>query len=295
MADTEEREIFSQEEFAEQRAKLIDSLDMIAPYIILSEKQNGISIAQMAESLGATEEELIGDGSLSKVVDIRTGSLEELDKRIPEEYRPFFTEIISLYEELKVQGINLQEFFESPELAELFKRLVETRDRDALEFAQKLSNSDLSAIPPEMYVDLPMLSEINFEGTGAHIDFSILNYSQKIIGSLKGCDIIAFEPQRYARQKTEKHGVEALKEEVVSKDVIDPEQYQIIVDGYRKKGYVPSEVFFLFESKEMQDNNEWFFEERFADVEGSSYMFSDIWKILTPENQKKYKSQQIQV
>ena len=215
MADTEEREIFSQEEFAEQRAKLIDSLDMIAPYIILSEKQKEISIAQMAESLGATEEELIGDGSLSKVVDIRTGSLEELDKRIPEEYRPFFTEIISLYEELKVQGINLQEFFESPELAELFKRLVETRDRDALEFAQKLSNSDLSAIPPEMYVDLPMLSEINFEGTGAHIDFSILNYSQKIIGSLKGCDIIAFEPQRYARQKTEKHGVEALKEEVV--------------------------------------------------------------------------------
>ncbi len=280
MADTKERRIISPEEFSERKNGIEKVKKLIIPYIIICLKEKGNSLEDIASLFEVSADEILQDRELNEIINVQSGTREDLDKLIPEEIRPVFTEII----ELPIDG---QPLFENEKFKEITQKISDYLKNQSMEFIEELSESDLSQIPPEMYRRLPQLEYLRFEGTGARLDFSQFDYSDTVTGSLKGCELISFNPTHYNRERSVDN--DAFKSSTIDADCLDESQYQVVLDGYRYGSYIPVEIFFLFELPEIQENNDWFFEEMLTDEEVSEYKIKEIWKVLTPENQAKRK------
>ena len=86
----------------------------------------------------------------------------------------------------------------------------------------KLTSYDLSDIDFEEYRGFD-ISEMNFEGTGANLDFSIVECASRWIGCLKGCNIRNFDfSYRYTEEDFDSEFIEANKDNFWGLDIPDP-------------------------------------------------------------------------
>lgn len=163
--------------------------------------------------------------------------------------------------------------------------------------AKEIENYDLSLIPSEEYIDFSKLSNINFENTGAQLDFNKNNYI--VTGSIKGCTIKSFNPDKYICRKSNF----LILENAVNIECLDIEgsnirecdcdtsQYQIILDGYREhKNYLPEECYWLLKNLQIQVKNKWVFDRVLKNIDENlgDIKFTSIWKIMKPQIQEEY-------
>lgn len=215
---------------------------------------------------------------LKDIPEVAIRQLGDLDSKIDSVHE--WEELESLVDEIDFSGIN---------------ELYEKRLKD---IATEVSKHDLSQIPPEAYANARFLRYINFQNTGAKLDFEYIHenrasYSEIFISSenLKGTEIISFNRSVYRKNK------EDIEEDVFgwTNDIIElnPEnfdisQYQVIIDSFNVANeYVDSNLGLFLVNQEIQDNSKWLIDYGFADLEKRKYFISKMWTQLTRESQLK--------
>ena len=231
MAEQNKREIITPEALNEYMAKTYIREDLIFLYLLSTEKNKNGSIQAFCDifnyegSADDLEKELLKEANFDSF------DMDKILEKIPNEYRESALEMGRKFIELRSNEGKIN--FDMWDLIKDFAEEVEQKSQD---FARSLSNHDLSLIPPDMYSKIKYINLINFENTGAKLDFTELNYDQKIIGSLKGCNLLSFDFSKYSSQESEDIGL-SYEIKPVLEEFLDIENYQVVIDAYRKMGY----------------------------------------------------------
>lgn len=291
----EERQILSIEQFNSYLASTERSYDeSILAYIIveLAKKDNldyekyyeEYHINSKAEFYKLLEEEL--------GFDIQTVDSKVLIKDVPEE-------IIAGLEELDSIITNPHSLEEIEEISKKFcnDRTNELYNNKLIQVATEVSKYDLSHIPPELYAQTNFLRYMNFQNTGAKLDFDYINENsnnwwQIYISSenLQGTELISFNPSLY-HKLPDGNGYDIAYD--LKPENFDISQYQTVITGYNKPdSWINSKLAHFLVNQELQDNNKWLIDVAFEDLNKNYYLARNIWENLTPktqlENQEKF-------
>ena len=281
----EKREKIQKKEF--KRFKEIINFDadiILGGYLVLFLKENGFSFNEINPSWEYSEDEirkemnkLFPESYGKNVSDLSTK--EFLNKYCPKE----FSEVI----ESKFNQIIIEKDSNARIMELINKYTQEIEDfinKTQEEISQKISEYDLSDIPAEEWYDIKETEMINFENTGANIDMN--NMISRICNSLKGCNLISFNPDKYYYYGKDEFGWDGIHYGI-KKDFFDKEQYQTILDGYKtsKKEFTGND---FLEDYQIQKNNIWLID-RLLDINKENmnptriYQYESIWRNLSPE------------
>ncbi len=294
----EEREVLTREQFKKYIELTQKSyVDQISNYIIIEVIKRGKANLDTLyeENDITTKEELIAIVKNEMGFDLLQDKPKDILKGLPED--------------VMIELGNLDEAIDSIQIFEDFSKITDAINIDKIEdiyvsmlknIATDVSKHDLSQIPSEDYANAQFLKYINFQNTGAKLDFEYIRENCRtpldvFISSenLTGTEIISFDNYMYRRTKEEMSkddfGYSAEWIPVEPKN-FDISQYQTIIDSYNKaNAYVHPVVAFLINQK-LQDKNEWLIKHAFEDdLDKKLSLARDVWSQLTPESQIKYK------
>ncbi len=161
-------------------------------------------------------------------------------------------------------------------------------DNKLIQVANEVSRFDLSQIPPELYAQTKFLKYINFQNTGAKLDFDYINENSSLYISsenLQGTDLISFNEIRYL---TIPDASDTFVQNVIDlkPENFDVSQYQTVITSYNKyTKYIPENLSDFLVTQELQDNNKWLINVAFENIDKNPHLAKNIWKNLTPKSQ----------
>lgn len=290
----EERQVLSIEQFNSYLASTEKSYDeSILAYILveLAKKDNldyetyyeELHINSKAEFYKLLEEEL--------GFNIQTVDSKSLIKDVPEEIIAGLGEIDSII----ANTHSLEELDEIS--AKLYNdRTNELYNNKLIQVATEVSKYDLSQIPPELYAQTNFLRYMNFQNTGAKLDFNYIkensNNGGKYISSenLQGTELISFDSSLY-HKLPDGNGYDDTYD--LKPENFDISQYQTVITGYNKSdSWIKPQLAHFLVNQKLQDNNKWLIDFAFEDLDKRYCLAENIWKNLTPkvqlENQEKF-------
>lgn len=281
----EKREKIKIKEF--KRFKEIINFDIeniLFAYLYLFLKEKGISTKEILQYFEISENEFLTE--LKNIFPERDGKniLDLTSQEFLNQY--CVKEIAEIIEKNLNQMVS--EINSNTKLDELFqnyyKKIDDIISKIQEEIIQKISEYDLSDIPAEEWYDIKDIRGMNFENTGANIDMN--NMTSRICNSLKGCNLISFNPDKYSyygEDEWERNGIHY----GIKKDFFDKEQYQTILEGYKTSKFQFTAYEFL-EDYQIQKNNIWLID-RLLDINEENmnpnniYIYNSIWRTLSPE------------
>lgn len=167
--------------------------------------------------------------------------------------------------------------------------IFEVCDRKLNEIQSRISQYDLSEIPPEMFFDLSHegLRKIDFENTGARLDMKHLQ--GEILGSIQGCELLSFSDKCYSLYDA----VSSVNDDGLKFLSIDESHIPVILDYYKGNKEKLNETFTYYEffltKPFVQKDYPWFVD---AYIEycmnNNFYHIGIIWKYLSEEIQEKH-------
>lgn len=292
----EQREVLSREQF-KKYIKLTENLytEKIETYIIVEiakrGKANFDSIYK--ENNITTREEFIALIKEASGIDITQDNPKMLLEGLPEDVLAQLENLDDLIDSIQ----NFDEFYTKTSYAINFNKIEELYADRLKSIATEVSKYDLSQIHSEDYAKAQFLRYINFQNTGAKLDFQYIkehssNAMEVFISTenLTGTEIISFDDYLYRRTKEEI--VDNSSEWIyVEPKNFDISHYQTIIDSYNtSKSRANLAIPFLV-NQELQDQNEWLIKYAFEeDLEKNLPLAETLWKQLTPESQIKYKN-----
>lgn len=288
----EEREVLSAEKFNEyvnltartysnsvEMYMLIEVIKRGKANLDTLYEENGVST--MEEIAKLIEEEM--------GFNILTTDTRELIKDVPEE-------LISVIGDLDaiIDNIKSYEDYEEVSRSLNLDKNEEIFNKKLVDIATEISKCDLSQIPPEAYAKANFLRYINFQNTGARLDFEYIkqnranNYNIYISSeNLKGTELISFDDYIYKSTEEESSYPITIR---INPDNFDISQYQTVIQSYNiPNKWVDDKLGLLLVNQEIQDNNKWLMNYAFENLERTLYLAESVWEQLTPETQLEYK------
>lgn len=257
-------------------------------YREFSLKEFNIDTKEFEEMLNAFDEILKPFG-----IGLTDCSAEQILEQFPEELKSdllqYKNESVSKYNLSGLSGLTLDE--ETEKEQEIRNKLEKIQSR--------IGTYDLSEIPPQMFCDIKYgLEKIDFENTGAKLDMQ--NIQGHINGSIKGCDLISYDPKVYRISCKTKYNEEWRTEEFVRDENhfyvsnIDESQISRVLDYFNehRDDLRENDYFFLasfLTKKDVQEGYMWFIENAIEYIK-NSYEFPSVWESLSEELQEKFLS-----
>lgn len=295
----DQRKVLSREQF-EKYIELTQKsyIDKISSYILVEIIKRGkVNLDSFYEDYGiTTREELIELVKEEYGVDITQEDSKVLLDGLPED-------VISVSELDKiVDSVSIIEDLEKIYETNNLSRVEELYKSKLIEIATEVSRCDLSQITSDDYARAQFLRYINFQNTGAKLDFEYI-YQNKtgwkniFISSenLKGTEIISFNQLLYKKNEedVEKDGNNMFASELIElkPENFDLSHYQTILDSYNiADSYIHSGILPFLANQELQENNQWLIDYAFEEIDRKIVFTTELWRKLTPEMQLKNKS-----
>ena len=295
----EQREVLSREQF-ERYIELTQKsfVDKISAYVLVEVIKRGkANLDSLYEDNNiTTREELVKLIKEEAGIDIAQDDSKMLLDGLPED--------------VMAQLENLDELIDSVQNWDEFSKITDVINIGEIEekytsmlksIASEVSRHDLSQITTDDYARAQFLRYINFQNTGARLDFERI-YENKVdwqnifISSenLKGTEIISFNRNLYRKNKedVEKGDDVTFVSDLIelSPENFDLSQYQTIIDSFNvADSYIDNRIARFLESQELQENNQWLIDYAFEDLEKNMSFAMELWRKLTPEVQLKNK------
>lgn len=292
----EERKVLSQEQFNEYINSVATSYsDAINYYIVAEAMQRGnANFESVYEDYGISTKEELAEVLEEEIgFNILTCDTKEIIKYIPEEVMSQMGDLSST-----IDSIHTFEDFEkvSSEKTYIIDELYNKR---LIDIATEVSKCDLSQISSESYANANFLRYINFQNTGAKLDFEYISQNAKnrsiYISSknLKGTELISFNNILYSKTEEEKSEEDYFPTNVIElkPENFDLSQYQTVIDSYNVAGKgVDVGLGAFLVNQELQDNSKWLIDYAFEDLNRSLILAENVWNQLTKESQIKNKN-----
>lgn len=295
MAEINEREILTPETLTKYMEQIYLDESLVSAYILSIEKETNGSLQffRDIEASEVTVDEF--EVGLLEELNISSFNANEILGKFPDNYRESILDLGRKFIELRKSNAVASDDYVL-DFANPFFEEITKREQD---LARSLSNYDLSLIPPSMYSKIKHINLVNFENTRANLDFTELDYNQRIVGSLKGCSLLSFDFYRYSSHESEDIYEVWIKIKDVPEEFLDVENYQVVIDAYRKIGYSAMIPEFLFKDAQIQKDNKWYFLDSFekmkkasiVGLDAFSYASNDFIKkfgLLVPDEQTQY-------
>lgn len=263
-----------------------DEETIIVAYLWLLLKEKGFSWSEFTPNREYSEDEFFSElnqafpemdgkkaSELTAKEFLNQYCIEEFSKVIEKKINQIISE-----KDSKIKIELVEKYFQ-----EIEDIVNETKERIITEVSKK----DLSDIPAEEWYDIKDIRGMNFENTGANIDMN--NMTSRICNSLKGCNLISFNPDKYyyyGEDDLVRDG-RRLIHHGIKKDFFDKEQYQTILEGY-KTSKVQFTAYELLEDYQIQKNTIWLID-RLLNINEEKmnpdniYTYKSIWRIVSPE------------
>ncbi len=289
----EERQVLSQEKFYEYIKSVERTYSESINYYIISEairrgKANFESIYQ--EYVISTKEELAEILEKEVGFNILTYDLKELIKNVPEEIISQIGDLDSI-----IDSIHDYDDYEKISDEIDFSNVDELFTKRLIDIATEVSKCDLSQITQESYARAKFLRYINFQNTGAKLDFEYIKQNREdykiYISSenLKGTELISFDIDLYNRTEEETPKEEwpsFIKTIQLNPENFDVSQYQTVIDSYNiANKWINNEVGLFLVNQELQKNSKWLIDYAFANIKQGIFLAENIWSQLTKESQ----------
>lgn len=288
----EERQVLSQEQFNEYINSVVRNYsETINYYIIAEAMQRGrANFESVYEEYGVSSKEEFAKLLEEEVgFNLLTCDTQEIIKNVPEEVIKQIDDVNSIIDSIHTFE-DIEKIFSDIESSipeELYtKRLID--------IATEVSKCDLSQISPESYANSKFLRYVNFQNTGAKLDFEYISQSTsdyKIYISsknLKGTELISFNSNIYRKTEEDKaeEGYSFSNKIGLDPENFDISQYQTVIDSYNVADrWVDSKIGLFLVNQELQDNSKWLIDYAFGNLNHNIILAENIWKQLTKENQ----------
>lgn len=281
--------IITPEQFLKYKSITEFDVDFVEIYAMILWRDKGKSFDQYVQDRVYDNTEILFEQLKDEYeIDFHHITEEEFLSTIHEVYREQFKTIREHILSKINDNIELSEIADSSEMEELIDSIDKIKKEQIESVANILSGCDLSKIPSEMLNDITWTSKINFENTGANIDMNSWHRSACYNGSFKGCNLISFNHFRYRAEKNSRTW-ESFKS-FPNDDELEPKQYQVVINSYRRYSHLPMECYRWFEEDEnLLANNTWFIDECIKNPKTSGYVLNEIWLLLNDEYKKRYK------
>ena len=294
---SDERQVLSIEQFNSYLTATAKNYEEKLTAYIVSEivKRGNFDYESMYEEYGITSKEEFLDMINEELgLDVLVINSKKLLKSIPKE--------------VLEENRDLDSLIDSAHNAEDMENILNSLHTDTAEIlytekliqiATEVSKYDLSQIPPELYAQTNFLRYINFQNTGAKLDFDYImenSDTRRIYISsknLQGTELISFNPDLHKRLPNETDKYELYTNYKLNTDNFDISQYQAVITAYNKDTeYINPDISDFLITQELQDNNKWLIDFAFEDLDKRFYLAKDIWKNLTSkvqlENKEKF-------
>lgn len=293
----EERQILSQEQFNEYTNSVTRSYSDAINYYIISEaiRKGKANFESLYEEYGiSTREELAVILEEELGFNLLNYDTIELLKNVPQEVIDGIGDLDSIIDSIH----NFEDFGNLSDTID-FSLANELYSEKLLEIATEVSKCDLSQIAPESYAKANFLRYINFQNTGAKLDFEYIKQNklnnQIYISSenLKGTELITFDSILYQRTEEEwkKDEFNSIQLIIPDPENFDISQYQTVIDSYNVKNKgIWQEIGLFLVNQELQDNSKWLIDYAFENMDRNAYLAGKIWEKLTKESQVEYQN-----
>ncbi len=224
-------------------------------------------------------------------MDILETNSEDLLEEVPKEMTP---EIKRIIDSITDNVQDLEQLAESFTEQINIEELDDLYNRKLMEIATEVSKYNLSQISPELYARVRFLKYINFQNTGAKLDFNYIKENSNMgretricSENLRGTELISFDSELY-RDENEYSSYQLKPEN------FDISQYQTIIESFNRPNIKiePEIADFLIDQK-LQENNQWLLDFSFENLDKNLLLAKAIWEKMTPEvqlkNQEKFK------
>lgn len=207
---------------------------------------------------------------------------------------------INKLDEIIESNTNFSELAENPYIAMILNELDKKYIEQLKDTADYLSRRNLSQISSDKIATSPFLKYMNLQNTGAQIDFEKMKRGLGDEGffvtspNLKGTKILSFDPQYYLQEgEIGSRGYQSYKRVELRTENFDEENYQVIINYYKNKEYIPKSLIDFLSNENLFNENRWVIDfafEHSRDNDIPSYIYS-LWEKI-PENLKRdYESQ----
>ena len=289
----EERQALSQEQFNEYVNSVLQTYsETINYYIIAEAMQRGkANFESIYNDYGVSTKEELAEILEEEVgFNLLTCDTKEIIKYVPEEVISRIGDLDSI-----IDSIYTFEDFEkiSPQIESSIPDELYTKR--LIDIATEVSKCDLSQISPESYANANFLRYINFQNTGAKLDFEYIsqnreNYKKYISSeNLKGTELISFNSELYCRTEEEileEDGLSFMEKIPLNPENFDISQYQTVIDSYNVTDrWVASKIGLFLVNQELQDNSRWLIDYAFGNLNRNLILAENVWKQLTKESQ----------
>lgn len=303
----EQREKISVEEFQKIKNNYeIKYSDLLWMYVILKFfKRSDINIENYFEDFEvSSREEFIKTINKELGIDFESFDLEKLKANLSSKSEIDFNEIDAIINSIDVK--NFSDLDEKKYIDECMKKLEKAFDEECILVAEELSKKDLSLIPPEMWGRTHFLKHINFQNTGAKLDFKEI-ISQAKGGSfrvdsfissdnLKGCDLISFDPKIYHYRDEDNKEVDPFLDWETTEikylfENYDQKQLNTILQGFKNATYIPMSLINLLETEDIRSQNRWIIERIFVETKYNTDSIIALWQKLSFKEQMEFSNE----
>lgn len=288
----EERQALSQEQFNEYVNSVLKAYsETISYYIIAEAMQRGkANFESIYNDYGVSTKEELAEILEEEVgFNLLTCDTKEIIKYVPEE-------VISQIDDLDSIIDSIHTFEDFEKISQEIEASIpdELYTKKLIDIATEVSKCDLSQISPESYANANFLRYVNFQNTGAKLDFEYIRQNSNdykvYISSknLKGTELISFNSSIYKKTEEERaeeeysfsNGIE------LNPENFDLSQYQSVLDSYNVADrWVDPKIGLFLVNQELQDNNKWLIDYAFGNLNRSLFLAENVWKQLTKETQ----------
>lgn len=290
----EDRKIVTEKEYQ----KILDSIQNYAEkfdYHIMIEflRKSNVNLTKFLEENGIeSKEELFKQLKEESGIDFETYDSNEVIKEL---LNIIEIDIHKLDEVIKF-STNFDELYENPYIVMIREKLDKKYIEQLNDIADNLSRRNLSQISPDKIATSPFLKYMNLQNTGAQIDFEKMEQSRLrkffvTSQNLKGTKILSFDPFYYLQEGKVYGGYQSYDSVELKAENFDEENYQVIINYYKNKGYIPTSLINLLSNETLFNDNRWMIDFAFEHSRDQPYFISELWEKIPKKLKRDYESQ----